>query len=112
MIWLLVRWLVEALALLITAKIVPGFRIASFTAALIAVLAIGLLSVTVGVALKLLAFPFTILTLGLFLIVINAILLKLAGAISPGFAVETWSAALIGAVVLALLHLLFSVILT
>ncbi len=111
MIRLLVKWLLHALALLITAKLVPGFRIGSFTSALIAVLVIGLLNVTLGALLKLLTLPLGILTLGLFFLVINAIILELAGSITPGFRVETFGAALIGAVVLALLQMLFRMVL-
>lgn len=108
MLRLLLRWLLNALALLITANVVPGFRISSFSSALIAVLVIGLLNVTLGLLLKLITLPLAIVTLGLFFIVINAFILKLAGNVVPGFYVETWAAAIVGAVVLALLHLLFS----
>jgi putative membrane protein len=110
MVRLLVRWLLHALALLITAKLVPGFRIASFSSALIAVLVIGLLNVTLGLLLKLITLPLAILTLGLFFLIINAFILKLAGNVVPGFYVETWGAAIIGAIVLALLHMLFAVV--
>jgi putative membrane protein len=108
MLRLLVRWLLGALALLITAGLVPGFRIRSFGSALVAVLVVGLLNVTLGLLLKLITFPLAILTLGLFFLVVNAFILKLAGNLVPGFRVETWGAAFIGAVVLALLHVLFS----
>ncbi len=108
---LLVKWLLQALALLITANIVPGFRISNFPAALIAVLVIGLLNVTLGALLKLITLPLAILTLGLFFLVINAFILKLAGSIAPGFYVRTWAAALVGALVLALLNMLFSLVL-
>ena len=108
---LLARWLLHALALLITARLVPGFVIASFPSALIAVLVIGLLNVTLGLLLKLITFPLGILTLGLFFLVINAIMLKVAGSIVPGFRVQTFTAAFIGAVVLALLHMLFALLL-
>lgn len=111
MLRLLVKWLLHALALLITAKLVPGFRIANFSAALIAALAIGLLNVTLGLLLKLITLPLSILTLGLFFLVINAIMLLLASSLVPGFRVETFGAALVGAIVLALLHLLFSFLL-
>jgi putative membrane protein len=110
MVRLLVRWLLHVLALLITAKLVPGFRIASFSSALIAVLVIGLLNVTLGLLLKLITLPLAILTLGLFFLIINAFILKLAGNVVPGFYVETWGAAIIGAIVLALLHMLFAVV--
>jgi putative membrane protein len=105
---LLVKWLLQALALLITAEIVPGFHLRSFGAALVAVLIIGLLNVTLGLFLKLITLPLGILTLGLFFLVINAFILKLAGNVVPGFYVATWGAALIGAIVLALLHMLLS----
>lgn len=108
---LLIRWLLQALALLITAWVVPGFRIASFPAALIAVVVIGLLNVTLGLALKVIAFPLAILTLGLLFLVINALILRMAGAVVPGFSVDTWGAAFAGALVLALLHLILRMVL-
>ena len=107
---LLVKWLLHALALLITAKLVPGFLIGSFAAALVAVLVIGLLNVTLGALLKLLTLPLGILTLGLFFLVINAVILELAGSLVPGFKVITFGAALIGALVLAILHMLLSLV--
>lgn len=110
MLKLLVKWILHALALLITANLVPGFQIGSFAAALIAVLVIGLLNVTLGALLKLLTLPLGILTLGLFFLVINALILKLASGVVPGFLVQTWGAALIGALVLAILHMLFSLV--
>jgi putative membrane protein len=67
--------------------------------------------VTLGLLLKLITLPLGILTLGLFFLVINAFILKLAGNFTPGFYVSTWSAALIGAIVLALLHMLTSLLL-
>ncbi|HVT99316.1 MAG TPA: phage holin family protein [Acidobacteriaceae bacterium] len=111
MVRLLLKWLLQAFALLVTARLVPGFIVHSVTAALIAVLIIGLLNVTLGLLLKLITLPLSILTLGLFFLVINAFILKLAGHVVPGFYVATWTAALIGAVVLALLHMLTSALL-
>ena len=111
MIRLLLKWLLYAFALLITARLVPGFHIRSIAAALVAVLIIGLLNMTLGLLLKLITLPLGILTLGLFFLVINAVILKLACDVVPGFYVATWSAALIGAIVLALLHMLTSLLL-
>ncbi|HEX3662239.1 MAG TPA: phage holin family protein [Acidobacteriaceae bacterium] len=111
MLRLLLKWLLYALALLITAHLVPGFHLRSMAAALIAVLIIGFLNMTLGLLLKIVTFPLTILTFGLFLLVINAFILKLAGNVVPGFYVSTWSAAFIGAVVLALLNLLLRLLL-
>jgi putative membrane protein len=106
MLRLLLKWLLYSLALLLTAKLVPGFYLRSMATALIAVIVIGFLNMTLGLLLKIITFPLTILTFGLFLLVINGFILKLAGGISPGFYVATWTAAFIGAVVLALLQLL------
>ncbi|HEX4036563.1 MAG TPA: phage holin family protein [Acidobacteriaceae bacterium] len=108
MIRLLVKWLLYALALLITAEVVPGFHVRSLGAALVAVVVIGLLNMTLGLFLKLITLPLGILTLGLFFLVINAFILKLAGNVVPGFFVATWAAALIGAIVLAVLQMVFS----
>jgi len=111
MVRLLLKWLLNAFALLITARLVPGFHIRSIGAALVAVLIIGLLNVTLGLLLKIITLPLGILTLGLFFLVINAFILKLAGDVVPGFYVATWSAALIGALVLALLQMLIALLL-
>ena len=72
-----------------------------------AVVVIGLLNVTLGFLLKPITLPPGILTLGLFFLVINALILKLASGVVPGFYVNTFGAAFIGAAVLALLHMLF-----
>jgi putative membrane protein len=107
MLRLLVRWILDAVALLIVAWLVPGFKVSSLSSALIAVIVIGLLNVTLGLLLKLITLPLGILTLGLFFLVINALILKLASGVVPGFYVNTFGAAFIGAIVLALLHMLF-----
>jgi putative membrane protein len=107
---LLLRWFFHALALLIVTYIVPGFHVASFSAALIAVLIIGFLNMTLGLLLKAITLPLGILTLGIFFLVINAIILLFASRIAPGFRVDNFGAAFIGAVVLAIVHVLFSMI--
>jgi putative membrane protein len=107
MLSLLVRWFLDALALLIVAWLVPGFKVSNLPSALIAVIVIGLLNVTLGFLLKLITLPLGILTLGLFFLVINALILKLASGLVPGFYVNSFGAAFIGAAVLALLHMLF-----
>jgi putative membrane protein len=99
---LLVRWLVNAVSLLIVAYIVPGFELHGIGAALIAAIVFGLVNATLGLVLKVVTFPLTIVTFGFFLIVINAIMLKMAASVTPGFVVHTWTAALIGAIVLSL----------
>ncbi|HEX3470840.1 MAG TPA: phage holin family protein [Silvibacterium sp.] len=110
MLRLLLRWFLQAGALLIVAYLVPGFHVSSFWSALLAVLVIGLLNATLGLLLKLITLPLSILTLGIFFLVINALMLKLAGTMVHGFSVATFGAAFIGAAVLALLHMLFEAI--
>ena len=99
---LLLRWLVSAVSIIVVAHVVPGFVVHTFIAALIAAAIIGLVNATLGTVVKILTLPLTFLTLGLFLIVINAIMLKVAAAFSPGFEVQTWGAAFIGAILLSL----------
>ncbi len=103
---LLLHWILSALALLIVSRIVPGFHVAGLVPALIAAVVIGLLNATVGLLLKIVTFPLSILTLGIFLLVINGIMILLASAIVPGFHVRGLGPAFWGAVVLALLGML------
>lgn len=99
---LLLHWILSAVAVWIVAHIVPGIGVSGPAAALIAALVIGLINATLGLLLKILTFPLTILTLGLFWFVINALMLKLAASLVPGFYVRGFIPALIGAVVLSL----------
>jgi putative membrane protein len=99
---LLLHWVISAVAVWIVAHIVPGIYVTGPMAALIAALVIGLINATLGLLLKILTFPLTILTLGLFWFVINAIMLELAAALVNGFYVRNFIAALIGAVALSL----------
>ena len=104
---LLLNWVLSALAVWIVAHVVPGFYVSGFVAALIAALVIGFINATVGLLLKVLTFPLTLLTLGVFWFVINALMLKLASALlSPGFEVRSFSAAFLGAILLSLVNML------
>ena len=107
---ILVQWFLYALALWIVSKIVPGFHVAGLLPALIASLVIGLLNATVGLFLKIITFPLSILTLGLFLLVINSLMILLAAHIVPGFTVRGFIPAFWGAVVLALLGMLIKAV--
>jgi putative membrane protein len=100
---ILESWLVSALALWIVAQIIPGIEVRGFGAALLATIIIAVVNGTVGVVIKFLAFPLTLLTLGLFLLVINAFLLKLASVFTPGFSVRGFLSAVLGSVVLTIL---------
>jgi putative membrane protein len=75
---LLIHWILSAIAVWIVAHIVPGIYVTGPIAALIAAAIIGLINATLGLVLKILTFPLTILTLGLFWFVINAVMLELA----------------------------------
>ncbi len=99
---LLLHWILSAVAVWIVAHVVPGISVSGPKAALIAALAIGLINATIGLLLKIITFPLTILTLGLFWFVINALMLELAAAFVRGFQVRGFIPALIGAVVLSL----------
>lgn len=99
---LLFNWVLSALAVWIVSHVVPGISVSGPRAALIAALAIGFINATVGLLLKVLTFPLTMLTLGLFWFVINAAMLKLASVLVPGFEVRGFWAAFIGAIVLSL----------
>ena len=109
MLGLLLRWIVGAITLFVIAYFVPGFHIRNWVSALIAVLVIGLLNATLGLLLKIVTFPLSILTLGLFLLVINAFVLILASRLVPGFHVDSFGSAFVGAAVLALVHMLLGV---
>ncbi len=99
---LLLHWVLSAVAVWIVAHVVPGISVSGPVAALIAALVIGLINATLGLLLKILTFPLTLLTLGLFWFVINALMLELAAAFVRGFEVRGFVPALIGAVMLSL----------
>jgi putative membrane protein len=107
---LLLNWVLSALAVWIVAQIVPGVQVNGAVAALIAALAIGFINATIGFVLKIVTLPLTLLTLGLFWFVINALMLELASALVPGFHVRGFLAAFIGAIVLSLVNLLLKAI--
>jgi putative membrane protein len=106
MLILLLHWILCAIALLVVSKIVPGFHVQGFGPAMIASLVIGLLNATVGFVLKIITFPLSILTLGVFLLVINGLMIMLASGVVRGFTVRGFIPAFIGAIVLALLGML------
>ena len=100
---LLVRWLINAVSLWIVTHLDIGLSVPNFRYALIAALVIGLVNATLGIFLKIITFPLTILTFGIFLIIINAAMLKVAAALLyPEFHVRSWTAAIIGAILLSI----------
>jgi len=102
---LLLNWLLSAVALLIVAHLVPGFHVRGFGTALLAAVVIGLVNATLGLFLKVVTLPLTVLTLGVFWFVINALMLWLASALVPGFEVRGFLAAFLGAIVLAVVNM-------
>jgi len=102
----LVRWLLMSISLLIVSYLVPGFFVTGLGAALIAALVFGFLNATLGLLLKILTFPFTVLTLGIFWFVINAIILEITSMVVPGFFIRSFFSALLGAIVLTIVNML------
>ena len=94
--------MITALSLLITAYLIPGITINGFTVAAIATLVMGLINAIVKPILLLFTLPLTILTLGLFLFVVNAISFSLVSYFTPGFTVNSFLDALFGSIVLSI----------
>ena len=108
MLMLLARWIVNAAALLLVAYIYPGVHVESFVAALIAALVLGLVNAFIRPLLVILTFPVTLLTLGLFLFVINALMFWLAAEVVHGFAVSGFWDALVGSILYSVITLVTS----
>lgn len=104
---ILLNWLLSALAVWVVSRVVPGIHVAGLAAALIAALVIGFVNATLGLLLKIITLPLTILTLGLFWFVINALMLEVASGFVPGFRVDNFVSAFWGAIVLSLVNMLF-----
>jgi putative membrane protein len=104
--FLILRWLLNTLALLVVVYVChPHFLVRDFLTLAIAALVLGLLNSIVRPILFVLTLPITIVTLGLFLIVLNAMMLEITAAVVPGFAIESFGWAIVGALVLAIVSL-------
>ena len=108
MIYLLARWAVNAAALLLVAYLYPGVTVESFFAALIAALVLGLVNAVIRPILIILTLPATLLTLGLFIFVINALLFWFVAEIVQGFKVTGFGAALLGSILYSVITLVSS----
>jgi putative membrane protein len=102
---LLAHWVLSALCLLLVARFVPGFFVRGFGTALIAAVVIGLVNGTIGMLLKIITFPLTIITFGIFWLLINALMLKFAAVFVPGFEVRGLWPAFCGGLILSLLNM-------
>ena len=98
----LAHWIVVAVALAVTAYLVPGVIVDSFTALMAAALVLGLVNALVRPILTILTLPLTVLTLGLFYLVVNGLAFALAAALTPGFSVAGFGSAVIGALIVSL----------
>jgi len=105
---LIIDLLIRSVVLLLTTYLVPGFTIDSYITAIIVALLLAILNLLVKPLLVILTLPATILTLGLFLFVINAILLLMASALIRGFEVESFGTALIASIVITLISSLLN----
>ena len=100
------RWIINAASLLMIAHFVPGIHVSGWYAAFIAALVLGIINIILKPILVILTLPVNILTLGLFTLVINALLFKFAGSIVRGFDVSGLQAAFWGALIMSLINIL------
>ena len=100
MLQFILTWLATAISLMLTALIVPGFTILSFPSAVLGAAVLGFVNAIVKPILVIFTLPLTILTLGLFLLVVNAIALGLVGYLTPGLTIEGFFSAVFGSIVL------------
>lgn len=107
---LLVRWILFALAIIFVAWLVPGIEVENFQSAMLVTVIIALINIFIRPLIVFITLPINILTLGIFTLVINALLLMLAGYLAPGVGVEGFLSAFIGSVVLAFLGLIINMV--
>lgn len=100
---ILIEWIIKTLVLLITSYLVPGFHIESYTSAFIVAAVLGILNILIKPILIILTLPVTILSLGLFMFVINAILLLIAAQIVKGFQIDSFGTAIIASIVITII---------
>lgn len=100
----LIHWLIRAVAIVITAYLLPGVRLSGFFAALVTAVVLGLVNTFIKPLLLLLTLPLNILTLGLFTFVINALLILLTSSVVSGFVVSGFGWALLFSLVLSIIN--------
>ncbi len=103
MVGLLLRWIINALSLLLTAHVIQGIEVQGFFAALIAVLVLGIANAIIRPILIFLTLPLNIMTLGLFTFVINGFILYMVGAVVEGIEISGFLAALAGTILLSVI---------
>lgn len=105
---LIIQWLILSLAVMITAWIVPGIVVTNFATAMVAGVVIALINIFIKPAILMLLLPVNILTLGISVLVVNALLLMFVAHLVPGVTINNFWSAFIGAIVLSLLTLAIS----
>ena len=100
----LIQWLINTIAIIITSYLLPGVQVDNFFAALVTALVLGILNIFIKPILHFFALPITILTLGLFALVVNAGIIILVGWIVPGFMVATFWWALLFSIILSIIN--------
>ncbi len=108
---IIVALVLNALALMATAYIVPGFRVTDFTTALLAAIVLGVVNTFIKPVLALITLPITIITLGLFSFIVNAVVLFIVSAVVPGLKIDGWIPAILGAIVLSVVGTVLSTLL-
>ncbi len=108
MMHILIQWLINAVAVYATAHILDGMHIKSFGAAILVALVLGLVNAVVRPVLVFFSIPFIIVTLGLFLLVINAFLLQFAALLVSGFSIDNFGWAIAGSVVISAISWILS----
>lgn len=107
---ILFNWLISALAIMVGAYILPGIKIESFITALLVAIVLGIINAVIKPILVILTLPINVITLGLFTLVINALLIMLCAWIVPGFSVSGFWQALLFGLVLSIIQFLVSLI--
>lgn len=106
---LVINWVISGVAIVISAYLLPGIHLSGFKAALLTALVLGLINAFIKPVLSLLTLPLTILTLGLFSLVLNALLIMLVTKIVPGFQIQGFLWAVAFSVVLTLVNWVLSI---
>lgn len=101
----LIRWVIYAILIVFVSWIVPGIEVDNFVSAMLVCVILALINTFIKPFIQLITLPVTIITMGLFTFIINALMLMLAGLVAPGFEVEGFLSALIGSLLLSLFSL-------
>lgn len=107
---LLLRWVLFTLAIMFVAWLVPGIGVENFQTAMLVTVIMALINIFIRPLIVLITLPINLLTLGIFTLVINALLFMLAGYVAPGFYVDGFLAAFLGSVVLSFLGLIINMV--